>query len=133
MATAKGATMGLVTHFEVGSRLLESGMPTRKGRVKVGQFLREGSKVLWAGWEGQGGLVGSLLRVQNTKTSTKVGLCPQISPAANSCPRLAAQPRDQASQFTFAFTERNRQACEMQNCLDWAPAEIGNSIQFDNL
>lgn len=106
MATAKGATMGFVTHFEVGSRLLESGMPTRKGRVKVGQFLREGSKVLWAGREGQGGLVGSLLRAQNTKTSTKVGLCPQIWPAANSCPRLAAQPRDQASQFTFAFTER---------------------------
>ena len=69
----------MATHFEVGRRLLESGMPTKKGRVKVGQFLREGSKVLWAGWEGQGGLVGSL---QNTKTS-KVGLCPQIWPAAN--------------------------------------------------
>jgi hypothetical protein len=40
------------THFLSGRRLLESGMPTRKGRGKAGQIFEEGLKVLWSGGRG---------------------------------------------------------------------------------
>lgn len=71
-------------------------MPTKKGRGKISQILKEGSKFLWAGWEGQGEFGGVADAGAQQKTSQMWGK-PSNFDQANFMPHLAAQPRDQAS------------------------------------
>jgi hypothetical protein len=60
-------------------------------------IFEEGSKFLWASWEGQGGFGGVRCGLHKQKLQPRWGK-PSKFNAANFMPHLAAQPRDQASE-----------------------------------